>query len=414
MRVFSMFSGIGGFEKGIEDAENRQQTCNQNKRDIIISQQNRQPSGWYGTKNSSCIGYSESDRYASAIYRYHYPDVKNYGDCRTIDPVRLPDFDLITAGFPCQSFSIAGKRGGFEDTRGTLFFEIARIARVRQPMFLLLENVKGLLSSDGGRTFETILTTLQELGYYTNYEVYNSKEHGVPQNRERVIFKCTHLKGLVDDGQWAITSISKAIMKEYLFQALLNHLGEVKKLPGVILKDWVIGWLLLKEISLTINPEVNGTILDSIMIPMEGSMFQCQGEEVWQSIDTLLNNYWEENYLSKNKYTTSTAIKATTNWRTFTFQQMLLAIFTCIAHWRNSLDPSWNQMLSDLILIEEDTNYARVNNRDEKIIVTENRTLHFTDNLQDFSKNFVVKHLRETSRPKVFPIREVNQFPALW
>jgi len=98
------------------------------------------------------------------------------------------------AGFPCQSFSIAGRRGGFQDTRGTLFFEIMRLAKARKPKYLFLENVKGLLSHDGGKTFATIISTLAELGYDAEWQVLNSKDFGVPQNRERV-FIVGHLRG---------------------------------------------------------------------------------------------------------------------------------------------------------------------------------------------------------------------------
>lgn len=109
-----------------------------------------------------------------------------YNNARTINPDELPDFDLICAGFPCQSFSIAGKRGGFNDARGTLFFEIARIAAVKKPKYLLLENVSGLLSHDKGRTFAVILGTLDELGYDVSWQVLNSANFGVAQSRKRV------------------------------------------------------------------------------------------------------------------------------------------------------------------------------------------------------------------------------------
>ena len=114
-----------------------------------------------------CVGYCEIDKYAKKAYETLY-DTENevyYDDARKIDPNELPDLDLICGGFPCQSFSIAGKRGGFDDARGTLFFEIARIAAVKKPKYLLLENVPGLLSHDQGRTFATIIGTLDELGY---------------------------------------------------------------------------------------------------------------------------------------------------------------------------------------------------------------------------------------------------------
>jgi DNA (cytosine-5)-methyltransferase 1 len=125
---------------------------------------------------------------------WHEPSKLYEGDIRTVDPASIPEHDLIVAGFPCQSFSIAGKRGGFEDTRGTLFFEICRIARAKRTPYLLLENVKGLLSHDEGNTFRAILQTLDEMGYDCQWQVLNSKNFGVPQNRERV-FIIGHLRG---------------------------------------------------------------------------------------------------------------------------------------------------------------------------------------------------------------------------
>ena len=134
-----MFAGIGGFRSGLSHYG-----------DFFVP-----------------VGYCEIDPYAKRAYEAIYePKGEIYfEDARGIVPESLPDIDLICGGFPCQSFSIAGKRGGFEDARGTLFFEIARIARVKRPRFLLLENVPGLLSHDGCRTFATILGTLDELGY---------------------------------------------------------------------------------------------------------------------------------------------------------------------------------------------------------------------------------------------------------
>jgi len=134
------------------------------------------------------------DLFHQKILQYYWPNAISYGDITKINEETLPDFELLVGGFPCQAFSIAGKRGGFEDTRGTLFFEIARIIRKKQPRLLLLENVKGLLSHDKGKTFLTIITTLDELGYDCQWQVLNSKNHGVPQNRERV-FIIGHLRG---------------------------------------------------------------------------------------------------------------------------------------------------------------------------------------------------------------------------
>ena len=155
-----MFAGIGGFRSGLSKFG-----------DFFVP-----------------VGFCEIDPFARRAYEAIY-DTKGelfFEDARKIVPEELPDIDLICGGFPCQSFSIAGKRGGFEDARGTLFFEIARIARVKRPKYLLLENVPGLLSHDGGRTFATILSTLSELGYDVAWQVLNSANFGVPQARKRV------------------------------------------------------------------------------------------------------------------------------------------------------------------------------------------------------------------------------------
>jgi len=194
MKYLSLFSGIGGFELGIQQAyENLSKTARTQQGGLShnstdLEQQRLAP------EQPTCIGFSEIDKYATAVYQYHFPEHKNYGDITKIDEKTLPDFELLVGGFPCQSFSIAGKRAGFDDTRGTLFFEIARIVREKQPRLLLLENVKGLLSHDQGSTFRTIITTLDELGYDCQWQVLNSKNHGVPQNRERV-FIVGHLRG---------------------------------------------------------------------------------------------------------------------------------------------------------------------------------------------------------------------------
>lgn len=134
------------------------------------------------------MGHCEVDAYADKNYRVLFDTEGEWfcNDARNIDTGNMPDFDLLCAGFPCQSFSIAGKRGGFADARGTLFFEIARLLKEKRPQYFLLENVPGLLSHDGGRTFHTILSTLSELGYHVEWKVLNSKDFGVPQSRKRV------------------------------------------------------------------------------------------------------------------------------------------------------------------------------------------------------------------------------------
>jgi DNA (cytosine-5)-methyltransferase 1 len=169
MKFLDLFSGIGGFRLGMESA------------------------------GHECIGFCEIDKFARASYKAIH-DTKGEIELHDITRVtdesirRIGSVDVICGGFPCQAFSIAGNRRGFEDTRGTLFFEIARFASILRPRLLFLENVKGLLNHDGGNTFETIISTLDELGYYVEWQVLNSKDFGVPQNRERV-FIIGHLRG---------------------------------------------------------------------------------------------------------------------------------------------------------------------------------------------------------------------------
>ena len=130
MKFFDLFAGIGGFRLGME------------------------------RNGHECIGSCEIDRYARQIYAKNFGHEPKYRDAKELETDELPDFQCLCAGFPCQSFSLAGRRGGFEDTRGTLFFEIIRIARDKQPSLLFLENVKGLLSHDKGKTYRTIVQAL--------------------------------------------------------------------------------------------------------------------------------------------------------------------------------------------------------------------------------------------------------------
>jgi len=145
------------------------------------------------------VGFSEIDKYASMVLKYHWPNIKNWGDITKIKTEELPNFDILTFGFPCQTFSIAGKRKGFEDLRGQLIYEVIRILRDKQPRFFIGENVKGLLSHNKGQTIEIILEELCEVGYAIDFEVLNAKDFGVPQNRQRVFIVGKRLDTLSEE-----------------------------------------------------------------------------------------------------------------------------------------------------------------------------------------------------------------------
>ena len=155
MKVFSLFSGVGGFEMGLPP-------------------------------DYEVIGFSEIDKYASQVLKYRYPNVKNYGDIKKINWSEIPDFDLLTGGSPCQDFSIAGKRVGIDGARSGLVWEYLRCLKEKRPRYFIWENVKGVMSSRSGWDFANILTAFSEAGYSLWWQVLNAKDFGVPQNRERI------------------------------------------------------------------------------------------------------------------------------------------------------------------------------------------------------------------------------------
>ena len=200
MKFLDLFAGIGGFRLGMESA------------------------------GHECVGFCEIDKFARASYKAIH---NTEGEIELHDITAVSDesirgigsVDIICGGFPCQAFSIAGNRRGFEDTRGTLFFEIARFASILRPKYLFLENVRGLLNHDGGATFETIIRTLDELGYDVEWQVLNSKNFGVPQNRERV-FIIGHLRGTSGRKVFPLSGDGASITCE---QPKINKVGNIRK-----------------------------------------------------------------------------------------------------------------------------------------------------------------------------------------
>ncbi len=240
MKYFSTFSGIGGFEIGIQRAfdEMELRRRGQTQDDVETTMPDTSSKSLF-RQPPTCVGYSEIDKYASSVYEHNFPGAINYGDITKINAKELPDFDCLVGGFPCQAFSIAGKRRGFDDTRGTLFFDLARILRAKQPRYFVFENVKGLLSHDNGNTFRTIIATIDELGYDCQWSVLNSKDFGVPQNRERV-YIVGNLRGTARPEVFPITGdggadtrlsghISNTLTARYEgAQAVGTYIGESK------------------------------------------------------------------------------------------------------------------------------------------------------------------------------------------
>ena len=169
MKFIDLFAGIGGFRYALESL---------------------------GCK---CVFSSEWDKYCQESYKLNFNETP-YGDITQIDEKDIPSFDILCGGFPCQPFSVSGKQRGFSDTRGTLFFDIARIVLYHKPKVIFLENVKNLKAHNDGATFKVISNTLNELNYNIYYKVLNAKNFGLPQNRERITIVC--IRKDVDSGKF--------------------------------------------------------------------------------------------------------------------------------------------------------------------------------------------------------------------
>jgi DNA (cytosine-5)-methyltransferase 1 len=160
IRIADLYADIGGIRLGFEQA--------------------------FGKENIDCVFTSEIDKHAVTSYSANFGEENIYGDIREISADEIPDHDILLAGFPCQSFSVAGLKKGFNDERGQAFFEIERILKAKKPPLLFLENVPNLKDLNNGAVFQFILEHLKELGYKINYEILNGKDFGVPQNRRRL------------------------------------------------------------------------------------------------------------------------------------------------------------------------------------------------------------------------------------
>ena len=213
VRFIDLFAGIGGIRKGFE----------------LACQERNIP--------TECVFTSEIKPHAISVLKQNHPNEEITGDITKVCPSDIPDFEILLAGFPCQPFSSAGVRLGFEDTRGTLFFDVARIIKEKQPLGFVLENVEGLINHNKvnpkdeiGRTLQTILNTLKELGYSTSWKLLDASLFGIPQERKRVYIVGTKFSAPNLDNFETTTNTLSSILEKGLpchtskfTKAVLSH-----------------------------------------------------------------------------------------------------------------------------------------------------------------------------------------------
>lgn len=188
-----LFAGIGGFRTALESL------------------------------GSTCVFSSEIDKHACHTYHTNYGEYP-HGDITQIEAKNIPDHDILCAGFPCQAFSISGKQLGFADTRGTLFFDIARIVEAKQPRVVFMENVKNFATHDGGKTMKVVETTMEQLGYDLHAKVLNATDYGVPQKRQRIYMVA--IRKDVDSGRFKFPS--SAGLETFVEDILLDDVDETR------------------------------------------------------------------------------------------------------------------------------------------------------------------------------------------
>lgn len=186
-RFIDLFAGLGGFRIALESL------------------------------GATCVYSSEIDKHAQMVYATNFGEVP-HGDITKVDEYTIPEHDILCAGFPCQAFSISGKGRGFEDSRGTLFFDVARIIKAKMPKVVFLENVKNFATHDKGKTLEVVKTVMEELGYTFYRKVLNSVDYGVPQKRERIYMVCLRNDLAFTDFQFPKASPLTRYVEDFLLE----------------------------------------------------------------------------------------------------------------------------------------------------------------------------------------------------
>ena len=228
LRFIDLFAGIGGFHNALSEFE------------------------------AKCVFASEWDKHASQTYLANY-NIMPVGDITQITEENIPTHDILCAGFPCQTFSISGKRQGFTDTRGTLFYDIVRIAQYHKPKILFLENVKNLIRHDSGKTLDTIISTLEKIGYRVFYKVLNASHFGLPQNRERIYIVCFRKDILSGNFHFPVPNNNKVALQDFL-EENPNNVKIINREDIVFTKNFNIDINLLGETNLPNRPIQIGII----------------------------------------------------------------------------------------------------------------------------------------------------------
>jgi DNA-cytosine methyltransferase len=395
-----MFTGIGGFEKGIQqayDASNKQSaTIKQDRqgrnRNTDEVEHDVLPTGRIAPL---CVGYSEIDRYAIKVYERHYGHT-NYGNATTINPTELPDFDLLVGGFPCQAFSIAGKRRGLDDARGTLFFDIARILEAKRPRHFVLENVKGLLSSRTTVSKEIIIEELYKecvANIKLNQHIPIGEWQTITDNLSVYLQSIGGTSGLLKSWRYLLMEVLQITKKQN------SYLTEKMRLSGLNEDEWVSTLEKLYSINSLSNSD----------IPILEKMVAMNADVV-----SLLKNQSEEKSDRKKLYTISTDANQMTDQRTCMSALIEMNITSFITKQWLLSNNLWKKIESGSR--KEGTYYVKTLN----IIISELKRLRYdvewqTLNSKDFGvpqnreRIYFIGHLRGECSGEVLPITGSSQ-----
>lgn len=428
INLLSLFSGIEGFGKGLEDAG-------------------------FTIKKHYC---SEIDKYASAVTRYNYPDAIQLGDIYNVNGSKIrkdkDEFWILTGGFPCQPYSIAGKRKGLKEKRGLVGLEMIRVISELKPQIIICENVKGILSQNKGEDFLEILLRLTEVGYILDFNLMNTR-WVLPQNRERIYFIGININYLGEmlcrphgkNGQIERLNFLKAMVQGYLlklFHKKLNvqkkqleinvreselnylnenglHTTEIGHKGKSILLEKIIVELVLKllpccHIEQKVEYKESEVDLDSVIEMLQDStargiksivrdLDKIKDRPLW-FIEKFIQNISGENLQKKKSSIISTLTSKTTNLKTYTCAEIdnIIGLYTILLKYFYPV--LWKEIWLDLIERKDNMNYARFRNENTSVEDYSDDELLFSAR-NGFSNDFI-GHLRGSGFGKVFPIGE--------